>query len=207
MPSVIIFGSYWANIRGYTDKAKGLEDYTNKIIDGEVDFMTPVMEILEGGNILALFEIIKKAGSEFDFILGQSYAKAVTWIIPRSIWPEKPLSATQLVAAALEPGEDGWSMSFTQFGEVYYNFGMAALGVIPIITMLIVVFSNYLEKRFYRMPLKVVSACLLTFWMSRSIFADNLVLLLFTFLIIWGFRLEKNLYHSASVSGIHSTRI
>ena len=207
MPALIIMGSYWANIRSYTDKFKGIEIYTDRIISGQVDFMTPIVEILEGANILVLFEIVKKAGSEMNLVLGESYLKSITWIIPRSMWPEKPLSATQSVAAAIEPGQQGWSVSFTQFGEVYFNFGMAALGVIPIMTIFIVVSSNYLEKRFYRMPLKVVSACLLIFWMSRSIFSDNLILLLFTCLIIWGFRLDKNLYYSTPASGISSARV
>ena len=207
MPALIIMGSYWANIRSYTDKFEGIEIYTDRIISGQVDFMTPIVEILEGANILVLFEIVKTAGSEFNLALGESYLKSITWIIPRSIWPEKPLSATQSVAAVIEPGEQGWSVSFTQFGELYFNFGMAALGVIPIMTIFIVVSSNYLEKRFYRMPLKVVSACLLIFWMSRSIFSDNLILLLFTWLIIWGFRLDKNLYYSTPASGISSARV
>ena len=207
MPVVIVMGSYWANIRSYTDKFKGIEIYTDRIISGQVDFMTPIVEILEGVNILVLFEIVKKAGSEMNLVLGESYLKSITWIIPRSMWPEKPLSATQSVAAAIEPGEQGWSVSFTQFGEVYLNFGMAALGVIPIMTIFIVVSSNYLEKRFYRMPLKVVSACLLIFWMSRSIFSDNIILLLFTCLIIWGFRIDKNLYYSTPANGISSARV
>ncbi len=207
MPAVIILGSYWANIRSYTDKFKGIEVYTDRIISGEVDFMTPVVEIFEGVNILVLFEIVKKAGSEFDFILGETYLKSITWIIPRSMWPEKPLNATQAVAALIEPGERGWSVSFTQFGEVFFNFGMAALVFIPIMTIFIVVSSNYLEKRFYRIPLIAVSACLIIFWMSRSIVADNLILLLFTCLIIWGLRLDKNLYYSTPASGISSARV
>ena len=207
MPVLIIMGSYWANIRSYTDRLKGIEIYTDRIISGEVDFMTPVVEIFEGVNILVLFEIVKKAGSEFNLVLGETYLKSITWIIPRSMWPEKPLNAPQAVAALIEPGERGWSVNFTQFGEAFFNFGMVALAVIPIMTIVIVVSSNYLEKRFDRMPLKAVSACLLIFWMSRSVISDNLILLLFTCLIIWGFRLDKNLYYSTPASGISSARV
>jgi len=207
MPAVIIIGSYWANIRSYTDKFKGIAIYTDRIISGEVDFMTPVVEIFEGVNILVLFEIVKKAGSEFDLVLGETYLKTITWEIPRSMWPEKPLNASQSVAALIEPSERGWSVAFTQFGELYFNFGMAALVVIPIMTIFILALSNYLAKRFYRIPLKAVSACLLIFWVSRSVISDNLILLLFTCLIIWGFRLDKNLYYSTPASGISSARV
>ena len=207
LPAVIIIGSYWANIRSYTDRLRGIEIYTDRIVGGEVDFMTPVVEIFEGVNILVLFEIVKKAGSDFNLVLGETYLKSITWIIPRSIWPEKPLNATQAVAALIEPGERGWSVSFTQFGEVFFNFGLAALGIIPIMTIFIVVSSNFLDKRFFRIPLTAVSACLLTFWMSRSVISDNLILLLFTCLIIWGFRLDKNLYYSTPAGGISIARI
>lgn len=206
-PLVIVLGSYWANIRGFTNKAEGINIYTNRIIDGDVDFLTPILEIFEGANILALIEIIKSAGYKFDIVLGETYSKAVTWLIPRSIWPEKPLSATQAVADIIEPDTSGWSVSFTQFGEIYYNFGIASLILLPLFTILLLAFSNYFHNHYYNSPLKSVSGCLLTFWMARSIFSDNLVLLLFTFIIIWGFGLEKHLYYSTSSRGISSRRI
>ena len=199
-PVVIILGSYWANIRGFTDKGEGIEIYTDRLLNGEVDFLTPILEIFEGANILALIEIIKNVGNKFDVVLGESYLKAITWLIPRSVWPEKPLSATQAVADIIEPDGNGWSVSFTQFGEIYYNFGIASFVILPVATILLLAISNYFNNHYYSSPLKVISGSLLIFWMARSIFSDNLVLLFFTFFIIWTFKLEKNLYHTTSSS-------
>jgi len=60
--------------------------------------------------------------NEMVFLNGQSIVKPILAIIPREIYPSKPIPITQLMAELIYPNQVGHSVGASFFGEMYFNF-------------------------------------------------------------------------------------
>ncbi len=87
-------------------------------------------ERFEGTEVLGI--ILKRTGRTVSYDEGASLSDAVTMLIPRDIWPEKPYSAgfrvERLFLDSVAGGELASSPSPTLPGELYWNFGW--LGIV-----------------------------------------------------------------------------
>ena len=145
---------------------------------------------------MLLLNIIKDFGSKYDLLLGSTYGKAITFMIPRSIYPDKTDNFTITTARLYEPGANT-SFSSTALGEMYANFGLLSVPLLPIYTLALLFISRLVCIHLNRHALLSATLFLLFAWMSRSVFADNFVAILFCFALIWSFRFEKGLLYPA----------
>jgi len=123
---------------------------------------------------------------------GASYARALFFIFPRSLYPEKPANFAYQLAALYEPGENT-SFGATQLGELYANFGPVSVLLLPFVTVLILGASEKLGKVTEKHGLLSGVLFLLSIWFARSTFEDNFITFLFALLLIWALRLERDL--------------
>lgn len=61
----------------------------------------------------------------YPFGMGDTYWKAMVWLVPRKIWPDKPEGFGAELAEILDPqlAYYGHTTSVTAYGELFYNFG------------------------------------------------------------------------------------
>ncbi|PYQ65601.1 MAG: hypothetical protein DMF54_10600 [Acidobacteria bacterium] len=65
------------------------------------------------------------------YLYGQTYLPAITILIPRSIWPDKPTfdfyNRFGRATGILNPSDTGTSVLYSSIGELYLNFGLIGL--------------------------------------------------------------------------------
>lgn len=190
-PAILLLFSAWSYFRH--DLSTISEDIPT-YVEGDLGnrAMTTLMDTTEGANVLLLLHMVNDFGSKFHFFYGLSYSKAATFVLPRSLYPDKPQNFQLLIARLYEPGEVT-SISTTQLGELYANFGALSVLLLPSITMLILLLSEKLERKCEEHALLSAVLFVLLIWYARSSFADNLVTFLFVLLLIWGLKLERGL--------------
>jgi hypothetical protein len=96
----------------------------------ELERMTARLSWAEG--LATIWE--SRSVRERDFWFGDSYARAVAWLVPRAVWPEKPG-----VSLGLWYAEEflGWrhrtraEAEITIWGEAFLNFGLAGAVLLP----------------------------------------------------------------------------
>jgi hypothetical protein len=188
-PLVLLFFSAWASLRAdlgtlaerlptYVD-----QDYGNRVI-------TTAMDTTEGASAMLVLHMINDFGGKFDYLYGLSYTKAVTFVVPRSLYPSKPQNFPVLMAQLYEPGEDT-SLGGTQLAELYANFGILSVVLLPAITVLILLLSEKVTRNIERHALLSAVLFVMCVWYARSSFADNFVTFLMAQLLIWVLRLER----------------
>ncbi len=99
------------------------------------------LEISESVNMNVMFEIFN---SYDKYLYGVTYLKPLFFYLPRSIWSSKPESITTL--AANEFG--GASLVTTVIGEMYMNFYLFGLLLLPVFLLVIDYFLSRLLKDF-----------------------------------------------------------
>jgi oligosaccharide repeat unit polymerase len=79
---------------------------------------------------------IDKVPKSIPYQFGATYVEALARPVPKALFPGKPLSADQVLNAALFPEsyERGLGVSFSIFGEPYLNGGL--LGVVIVMALL-----------------------------------------------------------------------
>lgn len=82
--------------------------------------------ISESVNVNVMYDLFNRYT---DFLYGATFLKPVVFYIPRSIWANKPQSITVLAADFL----GGSSLVTTIIGEVYMNFYLLGIIIIPIL--------------------------------------------------------------------------
>ena len=98
-----------------------------------LDNLDKLMLLRYGTEYNGVFDVLvnltKRVPSDFNFIYGVSFIKPLLAVFPRSIWPDKPLPVSQLMAERLYPGEKGLSVGGTVIGEAYLNLGVPAVAL------------------------------------------------------------------------------
>jgi oligosaccharide repeat unit polymerase len=190
-PAVLLLFSAWAYFRGNLSAIpEDVGTYAKADLGNRV--MTTLMDTTEGTNVMQLLHMVNDFGNKFDFFYGSTYLKAVTFIVPRRFYPNKPDNFPVQIARLYEPGEVT-SLGTTQLGELYANFGMVAMLLLPLLTGLILLLSSRLLRRVEREVLLLAVLFLLCIWLARTSFEDNFITFLFAMLLIKGLRLQRRL--------------
>lgn len=198
LPIVPIF-SIWAYIRGnIVNLSAALQNYATTINQASSKIMTTMMDLTEGSDSMVLIKVMHDFGNTQPFLHGETYLKALTSVLP--IAHVESLSIT--LAKIYQPGIPS-SMNSTALGEMWANFGYFTILLIPLFTFLIMGIGNYLYNHLNKRVLLNSVLFVILIWMARSVFADNFQLLVLSFLMIWGFRYEKNLYYCSHGNKIH----
>jgi len=155
--------------------------------------MTTLMDTTEGQSVMQLLHIINDFGDKFDFFYGSTYSKAVLFVVPRALYPNKPENYPAQIAKLYEPGEVT-SLTTTQLGELYANFGVFAVLLLPSFTIMILLLSAKLIRKIESYPLILAVLFLIMIWFARSSLEDNFITFVCTAGLIWGLRLQRGLY-------------
>jgi len=199
-PLALVFFSAWAYFRhDISTIADDLPGYVDTSRDMENHVMTTLMNTTEGTNVMLLLHIVNDFGNEFSFFYGSTYSKAITFVIPRALYPNKPENYPVRIARLYEPGEVT-SLGTTQLGELYANFGIFAVLLLPFFTILILQLSAKLTPNIENHALLLTVLFLLLIWFARTSFEDNFITFVFTALLIWGLRLQRELYCTSDLA-------
>ena len=87
--------------------------------------------VTESVNVNVLMGVYKVFGTQEDFLLGSTYAKAIVWWIPRSIYEDKPVTITLEAAKVFAPYSNV-SLVTTALGESFANFGFFSVLLLPL---------------------------------------------------------------------------
>ena len=74
-----------------------------------------------------MISVVEKVPEKMNFLYGKSFIKPVFALIPRSVWPDKPISISEQLAQFLYPYQAGFSIGTSIVGEAYMNFGYPAI--------------------------------------------------------------------------------
>ncbi len=188
-PLVFLFFSAWASLRAdLGELSEKLPTYVEQ--DRGNRAMTTAMNTTEGSSVMLLLHMVNDFGGKFDYLYGLSYTKAVTFVLPRSVYPSKPQNFPVMMAELYEPGEET-SLGGTQLAELYANFGVFSVLLLPAITVLILLLSDKVTRNIERHALLSAVLFVLCAWYARSSFEDNFVTFLMAQLLIWVLQLER----------------
>jgi hypothetical protein len=191
-PVIVLVFSSWSYFRhDLTTISEDIPTY----LEGDLGNrpMTTLMDATEGVNVMLLLHIVNDFGTKWDYLYGASYSKALTFVVPRRLYPNKPETFTVQLANRYEPGEET-SLGATQLGELYANFGVLSVLFLPSVTVFILLLSEKLARRFEEHALLSVVLFVLLIWCVRSTFADNFVAFLLALALIRALRLEVGLF-------------
>lgn len=65
------------------------------------------------------------------YVWGVSYARVLVSLIPRSIWPSKPVSLISRIRHEMPTSSKSPHQSISILGEAWWNFGLAGLIIVP----------------------------------------------------------------------------
>jgi len=184
-PLILLFFSAWAyfrhNVGAITEDLPG---YAEARDDMENRLVTTLMDTTEGVNVLQLMHIINDFGTKFDFFYGSTYGKAATFVVPRALYPSKPENYPVQIARLYEP-EGTTSLATTQLGELYANFGVLAVLLLPFLTLMLLLLTADLARNVKRRPFLLAILFLLSISLARASFEDNFITFLFTMGLSW----------------------
>jgi len=188
-PALVLVFSAWAYFRAnLADIGENIPGYFDNDLGNPT--VTSLMNALEGGDTMLLFHVINDYGSKYEFMYGASYARVLVFWIPRRFYQDKAAGFSSQLAAIYEPGT---SLAATQLGELYANFGLFSVLLLPVITMLILSLSEKLTSEPNNHALLPAVTFLLSIWFARSSFDDNFITFVFVMLLLWVLRLEQGL--------------
>jgi hypothetical protein len=107
--------------------------YQETMSDVERRAVVVVMDGVDGAGVALLFAVIRDFGNSQLFLYGQSYWRSLMFFVPRSIYPDKPPNFPVVLASIYAPGETT-SLSATVLGELYANFSLVGVALLPLIT-------------------------------------------------------------------------
>jgi hypothetical protein len=200
-PLVLLFFSAWASLRhDLSNIAENLPGYVERDIEGRA--MTTLMDSTEGASVMQLMHMVNDFGDKFNYFYGSTYSKAITFVVPRMLYPDKPENYPVQIAKLYEPGEVT-SLNTTQLGELYANFGVFAVLLLPLFTILILFLSTALTRKIKGHALLLTALFILFIWFARSSFEDNFIMFIFTAGLIWALRLQRGLYSAGNLVVAH----
>jgi hypothetical protein len=190
-PALLLAFSVWAYVRHNINDI-GDEIASHAQADVGNRLATTLIDTTEGSCVMIMLHMINDFGSQFEYLYGLSYSKAVTFVLPRRIYPDKPNNFPTLLANMYEPGEIT-SLGATQLGELYANFGFLGVLLLPIITVGIMWFSNRPPFETEKYALIDAVLFLLLLWSVLASFEDSFITLVFAILLVRLMRFDKQL--------------
>ncbi len=198
-PLLILIFSVWGAVRH--DLSRLPDSVSGEVADSEVSTraLPSLMYATEGHSVLLLMHVIDDFGGRFDYLHGSTYGRLLTFWLPRSVYPDRPLDFTSQAALCYLPGETT-SLCATELGEAYANFGFASLLVLPFITWLVARYAACLESRECGHPLLSAVSFVVLIWFARCTFAENVFNLAAAAVLIRTLRLEVVSHLPAAVA-------
>lgn len=188
VPILAFTFSAWAAVRAnMTDPGRAFAAY-NEQIDRDGRLATTLMDVTEGANVVLLFNVLNDFGPKYDYLYGASYAKIATVFIPRSVYPQKTLPFSVTIAQVYEPNDRELSFASTALGEMYANFGVLMLVMMPLFSVSLLFLTDYLSRA--RADLLSIVLFLISAWLARSAFSDNIIILMFSLVLLLLFRFD-----------------
>jgi len=187
-PAFALIFSAWSYLRAApAEIAERSEVYRDSDLGNRT--VTVLMDSFDGSDTVLLFHIINDFGDKFSYLYGSTYLRAVSFVIPRSIYPEKAQDFTIQLAEKYEPGSTT-SLAATQLGELFANFGPLSVLLLPLFTLMIMYASETHIKWLINRTLTSSVFFVLIIWAVRSTFEDNFITFLAALAIIRALRLE-----------------
>jgi hypothetical protein len=191
-PALAFIFSAWAYFRNApTEITKNVPVYMDADLGNRA--VTVLMDACDGSDIVFLFHIINDFGDKYPFLYGTSYARSLSFIVPRSLYPDKPKGFAIQLAEIYEPGETT-SFAATELGELYANFGPISVLLLPLLTLAILLGSEWLTQRMDHHALTSSVVFLLLIWATRSTLEDNFITFILAVLLIRICRFDKRLH-------------
>jgi oligosaccharide repeat unit polymerase len=188
-PVILLVFSAWASLRGdlgaFSEK---LPAYVEQDLGDRAT--TTLIDATEGASVMQLLHMVNDFGEKFNYFYGLSYTKAVTFIVPRSLYPGKPQNFPVMMAQLYEPGQQT-SLGGTQLAELYANFGVLSVLLLPAITVLILLLSERLTRNIEKHVLLSAVLFVLFIWYARSSFEDNFVTFVCAQFLMWSLKLGR----------------
>ena len=132
------FFSLWSRIRAnITDFSNPIEMYQDNIKESDDKTLTIILEALDGSGVVLSLNVIKDFGNRYSYLDGQSYWRAFTFFVPRSIFPDKPQNFTVVLANLYEP-DANTSLGANVIGELFANFGYYGFLIMPMFTYVLI---------------------------------------------------------------------
>ncbi len=198
-PVLIMIFSVWASVR---HDLTTIPDSVSAALDDESgnspvkSFIDASMDATEGMDTLLLLHIPNDFGYRVPYLYGISYSRSIVSLVPRSIYPHKPPTFTSFLAGVYLPGSET-SLNATAVGEMYANFGPLTIFLFPLLSLTMVLLTEWGTKKEDKHGLLLPLLFVLAIWAARSTLEDTVVILLLAYSIIFVFRLEKGLNDSA----------
>lgn len=199
LPFLVFIFSVWSYTRGMlNDFGTAFQNYIESFKENGNGLISMLFDITEGSNILASLHIIHDYGYIYNYLEGITYLKFVAPLFPDFI--EKADSFTVIIGENYMPGT-GVSLNSTIVGELYANFGLWTIFIIPLFFCLLLLISNWINIK--TNPLLSVVFCSVTTWFVRSVFSDNMFSLIIGIcILIGGLLVYKILVKISSKSNI-----
>ncbi|MGA7217222.1 MAG: hypothetical protein WBX38_02850 [Candidatus Sulfotelmatobacter sp.] len=188
-PLLVFLFSAWGAVRH--DLSKLPDSVATEIDEADAGggALSSLMYATEGHGVLLLMHVVNDFGGRFDYLGGSTYARLLTFWLPRSVYPSRPLDFSNQLAILYLPGETT-SFCAGALGECYANFGLASVVLFPLFTVLIVRYGAWLESGNRRRPLLSAVSFVVLIWFARCTFAENAMSLGEAAALIWLLKLE-----------------
>jgi hypothetical protein len=192
-PLLVLIFSVWGAVRH--DLSKLPDSVSTEVGTSEISSraLSSLMYATEGHAVLLLMHVVNDFGGKFAYLHGSTYGRLLTFWLPRSMYPNRPLDFSSQAAQCYLPGEMT-SLCATELGEAYANFGVASLLVLPLLTWLVTRYTVWVARRANGGALLSAVSFVVLIWFARCTFAENVFNLVEAAALIWLLRLEVGLH-------------
>lgn len=174
--TLMISSVYFVTLnRSFNISVDEIGEFSSRAVNHYDGIIGMILSLADFGVAFDNYIAIMKSNT---YIYGDSFIRLLSYIIPRSLWPDKPLDVVILITNDLAQFNfaGGTSQSITLIGELYWNFGlisvMLGMGFLGIL-------NNFLDRLvlYGRPQFAILSLSLIpfTFLMWRGGFTTQLV--------------------------------
>lgn len=118
--------------RGYLQPGQSTQDFDFNLSD----FVRRSIEAGDLGYSVVVFDLLDLVPEQYGYLEGQSYYRLLFLLVPRFLWPDKPVNTESIVGQWMRPELIGISVPPGISGDLFLNFGyfgvvfMALYGVV-----------------------------------------------------------------------------
>lgn len=158
---------------------ENLLDIVSRVIERDPPSISGfLLGISESVNFNVIYEIFHYINFN-NALWGETYIKTFVYFIPRSLWSDKPLSITQVVAEWFAPEAENLSLVTTIIGEIHANFYLFGIILLPIILL---VTNALLKKAFHDSVFSSMLFFSLGLLLFRMPYSDIILVSIFIFI-------------------------
>lgn len=164
-------------LEGIPSIGKAIDMISASIVKEPPAIESFLLGISESVNFNVLYEI-------FDYInfnnalWGGTFLKAFVFLIPRSLWQDKPLSITQIAGEWFAPQSEHLSLVTTIIGEIHANFYFFGIAMLPLI---LIVTDKLMKKMFSHSTFANILLFVFGLLIFRMPYSDILLVSIFVF--------------------------